>query len=200
MGLRFAGRSRRPSPVRRGPQDDRRPQDERDEPPRQPPRAPTAPPAEERRPAGPQIGLFTSDGIITVFTWFLYGAALLLAVLSIGGTFYGLLGANAPVGTFEALRSVPIDVKAHTNIAIVALVVQGILSLLQYGSRQMARNVPQWWFLYLAALGISLYYNWQAYYAPLSTMLGAWVAAPVIILGDIMPELISTRREPRKKG
>ena len=143
MGLRFAGRrTRRPSPVRRG---------EPEAPRQEPQRAPAAPPAEERRPR-PEIGMFSGESIISAYTWFLYGAAVLLALLSVLGTFYWLLGKAAPVDTFDGLGLIPGDIQANGKQFAVAFGIQAFLTLTQYAARQFAHHDRRWYIGYIVSL------------------------------------------------
>ena len=66
---------------------------------------------------------------------------------------------------------------------------QLLLSVVQWGARQMARRVLLWWLLYFAALALSAWWNWQAYGVTLLALKAPWLlAVGVIIVGDMYPE------------
>lgn len=145
----------------------------------------------KRRPA-PRIGFINPRGIERAFIILLYLTLLALIVLSVLGTFYGVGGNIAPL---LAPRLIVADLVANTDRLFVALAIQLFLTLGQYGARQMSRHDPRWWLLYLAALGISVYYNFQAYWVPLTIVASQPVALTAIILGDVLPEFIGIRHE-----
>lgn len=140
----------------------------------------------------PSIGIVRPRHIEHAFIALLYLALLILVVLSVFGTFYGLQGDNAPI---RAPLQMWRDVTAAPQALAVAFGIQVVLTLLQYGARQFARRDRKWWLLYLAALGISVYYNWQAYWIPLTAMIPAYVAGALIVAGDILPEFVAVRHE-----
>lgn len=142
--------------------------------------------------AAPRIGFIKPGAIERAFVALLYLTLLLLVVLSFIGTFYGLSGDSAPIRTPLHIIA---DIRANTDRLWVAVVLQLVLMLAQYGTRQMARHDRRWWLLYLAALGISMYYNFQAYWTPLTAMLGMAIAGIIIVVGDILPEFIAMRHE-----
>lgn len=142
--------------------------------------------------AAPKIGFLNPKQIERAFIVLLYLTLLALVLLSFVGTFYGLSGDNAPIRT--PLRIVT-DAAANTDRLLVAIVLQLALMLAQYGTRQLARHDRRWWLLYLVALGISMYYNIQAYWTPLSAMLGMGVAGIVLVIGDVLPEFMAVRHE-----
>ncbi len=153
---------------------------------------PTAKPdARPRRNSGPAIGVIPPGAVERAFIVGLYLACLALVVLSVLGTFYGLLGASAPLRT--PLRIIA-DVRAVPGTLGLALAIQAALTLTQYGARAMARRDRRWWVLYLAALAISVYYNIQAYYTPIAALANAYVAWLLIVSGDIIPEFIAVKR------
>lgn len=76
-----------------------------------------------------------------------------------------------------------------------AIIGQAAFSLTQYGARQMARHNPLWWLLYLAALGISVYFNIQAYAAPLQRWMLPGYAYGLILAFDVLPEFVSIRHD-----
>lgn len=137
------------------------------------------------------IGFVSPKTVEAIFVRFLYLVMLILVLLSILGTFYGIQQRVAPVLTPLRIWT---DFIAGWNVLIVALVAQGALTLTQYGARAMAKDDPRWWALYLMALSISVYYNFQAYWTPL-TALSTWhIAAGIIIAGDVLPEFLMVRR------
>lgn len=140
------------------------------------------------------LGLVSGRAIERAFIAFLYLMVLLLAALSVFGTFYGMPGQDAPLGTPWRMA---LDAAAAPAAFGVALALQGALTITQWGAQQMARrHNPRWWFLYLAALGLSVYYNLQAYYEP-AVALGAapLIAVVLIIGGDVATEFAVIRRD-----
>lgn len=146
---------------------------------------------ETKRPA-PRIGFLNPGGIERAFKVLLYGTLLTLVVLSVVGTYYGLAKENAPL---LSPRQIYADIQANTDRLWVAIAIQVFLTLTQYGARTMARHDRRWWFLYLVSLGISVYYNYQAYWVPLNEIMMAPIAAAAIIAGDVLPEFIAIRHE-----
>lgn len=142
--------------------------------------------------ARPRIGFLKPGHIERAFVALLYSTLFLLVALSFVGTFYGLSAAPAPLLTPGRIIA---DIRANTDRLWTAIALQLVLMLVQYGTRQMAPHDRRWWLLYLAALGISMYYNFQAYWTPLSALLGMAVAGIIIVVGDILPEFIAMRRE-----
>lgn len=160
------------------------------------PTAPTSAPATDLRTSSkrprPRIGFLNPAAIERAFKTLLYGTLLALVVLSVVGTYYGLAQASAPL---MSPRQIYADIQANTDRLWVALAIQVFLTLTQYGSRTMARHDRRWWFLYLVSLGISVYYNYQAYWVPLNELTLWPIAAAVIIAGDVLPEYIAIRHE-----
>lgn len=140
----------------------------------------------------PRIGFLSPSVIERAFTALLYGTLLALVLLSVVGTYYGLAHETAPL-----LRPLQIyvDIKANTDRLWVAIAIQLFLTLGQYGARQFARADRRWWFLYLAVLAISVYYNYQAYWTPLNELTLWPIAAAAIVAGDVLPEFIGIRHE-----
>ena len=164
--------------------------------------APTAPrypvrtvPAPEKRPvrrSGPEIGFLNPEWIVTAFRVLMYAGVALLALLSVVGTFYGRASQNAPL---DAPGRMLADILAAPGAFGIALGIQAVLTLTQYGSRQMARHNPRWWAIYLIALGVSLWYNVQAYYEPILAMQVPWLLDySIIAAGDVVPEFASVRK------
>lgn len=138
----------------------------------------------------PRIGFLRPGHIERAFIVLLYLALLILVLLSVLGTFYGFQGKSIPLGTPAQIL---VDIQAG-GIGI-AVLIQLVLTLAQYGARQLSRHDRRWWFLYLAALSISVYYNFQAYWAPLTELMPVYVAGLIIIAGDVLPEFIAVRPE-----
>jgi hypothetical protein len=144
-----------------------------------------------RKSTGPSIGFLNPAAIEQALLVLLYVATVTLAVLSVLGTFYGLRGEVAPLDVVQVVR----DVWSQGPRFGGALFIQTVLTIAQYGSRQWARRDPRWWFGYLAALGVSVYYNIQAYADPLMSMQVPWLIAwCIIIAGDVLPEFVAVRR------
>jgi hypothetical protein len=145
----------------------------------------------------PKIGFLSPRGIERAFVVVLYLIMLALVVLSIVGTFYGLNQLPAPLTSPLQLA---MDVQAAPGRLGLAFAIQIVLMVVQYGARQMAQYDWRWWGLYLVSLGVSVYYNVQAYWLPL-LLLASWpVAALLIICGDVLPEFLAVRRTaPAKK-
>lgn len=135
----------------------------------------------------PPIGMIPAHGIEVALIRVMRGAAILLIFLSIIGTFYGMRGMQAPLAT---PAQIVLDLWAAPLVLLAALFLQGLLSLVQWGARQFARTDRRWWFVYLGALFLSVYWNWSAYGAPMIALGVAWLLAFFIVLaGDILPEL-----------
>ena len=142
--------------------------------------------------AGPRIGFLNPRDIERAFRALLYVTVLVLVVLSVVGTYYGLAKQVAPL--LSPLR-IYADIRANTDRLWVAIAIQVFLTLTQYGSRTMARHDRRWWFLYVVSLSVSVYYNFQAYWMPLNEITLWPIAGAVIIAGDVLPEFIATRHE-----
>lgn len=150
------------------------------------------PPSLARPSARPRVGFLRPGQVERAFIGLLYFALLMLVVLSVIGTFYGRAGVSAPINTpLQMVR----DMAAAPQQLGIALAIQFVLTLIQYGARQMARRDRRWWILYLVSLGISVYYNFQAYQEPLSALLPWYVAWLLIIAGDVLPEYIAIKQE-----
>lgn len=143
------------------------------------------------------IGFIRPGHVERAFRTLLYSALLLLVLLSVFGTFYGMQGKAAPIDKpiLVALGSIAADVATVPSAFGIALAIQAILTIIQYGARQLANRNPRWWILYLVSLTFSVYYNYQAYWTPLSTLAPPYLAGLLIIAGDVLPEFIAVRRE-----
>lgn len=144
----------------------------------------------------PRIGFVRPGQVEGAFRVLLYLALMILVLLSILGTFYGRQGKAAPITTPVATVSrMAADIRAAPESLGTAFAIQLVLTLLQYGARQFARRDRRWWILYLVVLSISVYYNWQAYWTPLQAFIPGYLAAVLIIAGDVLPEFIAIRHE-----
>lgn len=140
----------------------------------------------------PNIGFLRPAHIERWFVGLLYLTMFALVLLSVIGTFYGWKGQQAPL---TAPGQILTDMTAGGPQLWYALIIQGALSLAQYGARQFAQSDRRWWFLYLLALGVSVYYNVQAYWIPLGELVAWYVAAFLIVAGDVLPEFLAVRHE-----
>lgn len=132
-------------------------------------------------------GMISGARIERAMITIIHTAAWALIVLSILGTFYGARGLSAPI--LQPWQIV-LAIAAGPWLFVGTVILQVVLSLVQWGSRQLARRNPLWGLLYFAALALSAWWNWQAYGAALLTMGAPWLLAiGVIIIGDMMPEL-----------
>lgn len=150
-----------------------------------PPVAPT-----KRKP--PRIGFLRPGHVERAFVVLLYFALFALVLLSVVGTFYGWRGEQAPLTKPGQIIA---DIWEGGARLWWAVAIQVSLTLAQYGARQFARADRRWWILYLVALGISVYYNVQAYWTPLSELVAWYTAAVLIIAGDVLPEFLAVRHE-----
>lgn len=142
----------------------------------------SAKPAKRSRP-GMIRGASVERWMITI----IHTAAWTLIVLSILGTFYGSRGLTAPI--LQPWQIV-LAIVAQPWVFVATVILQVLLSVVQWGARQMAKRVLLWWLLYFAALALSAWWNWQAYGAALLQFGTPWLLAiGVIIIGDMMPEL-----------
>lgn len=138
-----------------------------------------------------QIGMLPGVSVERLFVIALRIGALLLIVGSIMGTFYGSRGATIPLRLMVLWQ----DISTQPGTFAIAVVVQGLLSLVQWGARQMAHRDRRWWSLYLVSLSLSAWWNWTAYAAPLIAVRVPWpVALGIIIGGDIFPEVTLVKK------
>jgi type IV secretory pathway VirB2 component (pilin) len=142
--------------------------------------------------SAPRIGFLRAGQVESAFRVLLYLTLLMLVALSIIGTFYGRAGAAAPITAPLTMVLTMVAMPAALGMAVL---IQVVLTLVQYGSRQFARRDRRWWFLYLVALGISVYYNYQAYWTPLGALMPGYLAFMLIVAGDVLPEFIAVRRD-----
>ena len=149
---------------------------------------------ESRPPArAPRIGLVRGASIERAFLGMLYIACFILALLSLFGTFYGLQGRDGPLAEPWHMA---VDAVAAPVWMAWALVLQGVLTLTQWGARQLARRDARWWLLYVAVLALSVYYNVVAYLDP-AVALGVppVLAFFLIAAGDALPELAVVKHD-----
>lgn len=140
----------------------------------------------------PRIGFLRASAIERAFIGLIYGIILTLVVASVVGTFYGVYGMAAPITQPFQIIS---DIQGAGNTLYVAIAIQAVLTIAQYGARQLARHDPRWWLLYLAALGVSVYFNVQAYYTPLLVYAAPGTDYLIIVACDILPEFMAIRHE-----
>lgn len=143
-----------------------------------------------KAPSRPRIGFLDPGHIETAFIILLYTALAALVLLSILGTFYGWRGTSAPLA--EPWR---IWQDIQTADIWPPAIIQILLTVAQWGSRQLSRRDRRWWILYLVALGFSVYYNVQAYWVPLTDVLPWYAAGALIVAGDVLPEFMAVRRD-----
>lgn len=145
----------------------------------------------------PRVGFIRPGQVERAFMWLLYTALFLLVLLSVLGTFYGRAGQNAPIDApvLTAIARVAADVTRSPAAFGIAIVIQAVLTVIQYGSRQFSQRDPRWWIPYLVSLGFSVYYNYHAYWTPLNALAPWYLAGALILAGDILPEFIAVRRE-----
>jgi hypothetical protein len=144
------------------------------------------------RTAKPRIGFLRGSTVERAFILLIYAGVLLLVVLSVVGTFYGAQSAAAPI---TQPGRIWLEMTGSGAALWVAIVAQVALSLTQYGARQLARHDARWWLLYLAALGVSVYFNIQAYYTPLLAYMLPGYVYLLILAFDILPEFVSIRHD-----
>lgn len=139
-----------------------------------------------------EFGMLDGQAIEQAFMIMIYVVMCLLVVLSVFGTFYGIL--ERPARLIPPWLMV-VDAVAQPWHMAGALVAQAGLTLTQYGAHQLVRRSRHWWWLYMVALAISVYYNIHAYLEPLSALGVPWlVASVIIVVGDVLPELVAVRR------
>lgn len=138
----------------------------------------------QRRPRRPGMidGGSTENALIAS----IHVAAWLLIMLSVLGTFYGARNLNMPLTDPLQLAR---DIWATPIVLVLAIVGQGLLSVVQWGSRQLAIKDRRWWALYFGALALSAWWNWQAYGDPLVLLGVPWgLVVGIVIAGDMFPE------------
>ena len=140
----------------------------------------------------PEIGFLSPSTVERALIVLIYAGVVLLACLSIIGTFYGLRGEVARIAPPWRML---LDMYNNLEAAGLGLLAQVFLTVTQYGARVKAASDPRWWLLYLAALAWSLYYNVQAYFGPLVALgLPVLAAGIIIVLADVVPEFAAVKR------
>lgn len=123
--------------------------------------------------------------------------SLLLIALSVLGTFYGARGLPVPLFAPARLWA---DLSGAWGLVALAGCGQLALAVAQWGGRQAARDDRRYWALYLASLGLSVWWNWRGYGPPLTAIGVPWlVALLLIVAGDVAPELALVRDPPRAR-
>jgi hypothetical protein len=144
-------------------------------------------PALER---GSRTGLIPRGRVVSALILTLRSVLIALMVLSLFGTFYALLGVEAPFPNVFAMLG---DVMRDSGTFLMALGAQLLFSLVQWGSASLAKEDRRWWFLYLLALAPSAWMNIQSYAQPTLEVFG-WngdrllIVVALIIAFDIAPE------------
>lgn len=154
-----------------------------------------------QRRAARQIGFLSGRGAEGCFILLLRVAGVVLIVVSIVGTFYGLQGKEAE----GPMKIIPAMVTGWPWL-IAAGAIQALLSVGQWGSRKRAQGdlvtlqsghrkrqggIPGFWLVYLALLAISAALNWVAYGDHLVTWgVPLLLAVLAVVAGDALAELV----------
>jgi hypothetical protein len=139
---------------------------------------------------GSRTGLVPRSTIVTALIITLRSVLIGLMLLSLMGTFYALIDTTAPFP--QVWQMVP-DMVQDSGTFLMALGMQLLFSLVQWGSATLAKEDRRWWFLYLLALAPSAWMNIQSYAEPTLQVFG-WsgdrfiIVALLIIAFDIAPE------------
>lgn len=119
--------------------------------------------------------------------------AVALVGLSVLGTFYGARGLAVPILTPAQLWA---DITAARGLFALAACGQGLLTVAQWGGRQLARQDARWWLLYLVSLVVSVWWNWNGFGPPLVAAGVPWLLVVLLIIGgDVLPELALIRED-----
>lgn len=146
---------------------------------------------ETAQPVKKPIGVLSGSHIERMFVTALRIGAWTLIALSVLGTFYGARGNAIPLSLVVIWQ----DITSQLAIALAAFIGQGLLSLIQWGGRQLAQRDRRWWLVYLLSLSLSAWWNWTAYGTPLIGLHVPWLIAAGIVLGsDIFPEWALVKR------
>jgi hypothetical protein len=149
-----------------------------------------------RRPRRPNIGVIPGAAVERAFIGLMYTGVVLLVVLSVFGTFYGLQGRAAPLSAPWWLWRMVLDAWEAPAVLGRAFLVQAVLTIAQWGAHELAGRDRLWWLAWLAALAPSVYYNVQAYFDPAIALGAPWLIALILIAaGDIVPELVGIKRD-----
>lgn len=147
-----------------------------------PPRADTRPPRKG--------GLVSGRAMGRVLHVLVPLGALTLILLSMVGTFYGSRNLEAPLNPLLWVR----DMWGARSLALLAFIGQGTMLVAQWGGRHNAKTDPRWWVLYFLSLGLSVWWNWAAFGAPLVAAGLPWlIALGLVVGGDVAPELTLVR-------
>lgn len=141
-----------------------------------------------KRPSPHQTGMIRGERAFVILIGIVRIISILLIVLSVLGTFYGVRGLRAPI--LDVGRLV-LDLIAAPQLLALALLGQGLLSVVQWGSRWGALHKHRvFWAIYFLSLALSVWWNWQAYGATMTAAMSMpWlVALGVIVAGDVLPE------------
>jgi hypothetical protein len=150
---------------------------------------------EKKKPALVRPQLVGRRWVIRAGVGVLRVLAVLAVVASFVGTYFGARGEVVPTESALALWGALSDGGAWA----LALGLQALLTLGQWAARAQLVTIWQrgdpyarlagWLVLYGACLGISLNFNFVAWYTPLTLALGSGFAAAVtIVASDILPE------------
>jgi hypothetical protein len=145
-------------------------------------------PAPPKRPTGPRWrGCVPAGAAAAMLVALIPAFSVLLMVLSVLGTFYGARGLPVPIFAPATIWANINELRWGFALAVVA---QGVLSIAQWGGRQLAQSDRRWWLLYGAALSLSVYWNWEGYWPTLQAVGIPWLVALLIIaVADIEPEV-----------
>lgn len=154
------------------------------------PRPAAKAPARRRRYQG---GVIRGESVDAAFTVLLYFVLALLVLASWFGTFYGIRGEPAPLASTWRMAA---DALADRARFLQGGAVQAFLMIVQWGARRRARQNPAYWFLWLAGLLPSVYYNLGSYWAPMLALgVPTVLAALIIVGGDVVPEVFGQRED-----
>lgn len=155
-------------------------------------RAAQAPPAVPRR-ERTETGLISEGFILRCLIAFIHEVTVLLMLMSVIGTFYGTRGLDAPLA--HPIQIV-LDAVQAPMLLLLAAAGQGLLSLVQWGARLAALKLdPRWWVAYVLSLGVSAWWNWNAYADPMIALGVPWLIAGAFLLGaDALPEWLLIKK------
>jgi hypothetical protein len=152
------------------------------------------PEPEKKKPALIRPQIVGRRSLIRAGVFILRLLAVLAVVASFIGTYFGARGQQAPTNPAQLWGAL-----GDGGAWALALGLQALLTLGQWAARAQLVTIWQrgdpygrlagWIALYGACLGISLNFNFVAWYTPLTLALGSGFAAAVtIIASDILPE------------
>jgi len=138
-----------------------------------------------RKPTTP-TGVISASAMATALIWMIRSLAVALIVLSLIGTFYGLAGQPAPINNLALIAD---TIGANVGLLLLAILIQTVLAVSQWGAMHLARADARWYLLYLSSLALSAYWNWQAYGSQmLVSGIPIVVALIIVLAGDILAE------------